>query len=138
MFDVTLTFDNGPEPEVTPAVLDVLARKEVAATFFVLGHKLADPERRALAERAAAEGHWIGNHTYTHETPLGRLPGEDVPEREIGRTQALIGSLGHPDRRSEEHTSELQSLMRNSYAVFCLKKKKHNNTEQIDTTTLDC
>ncbi|HEY9567575.1 MAG TPA: polysaccharide deacetylase family protein [Thalassobaculum sp.] len=98
MFDVTLTFDNGPEPEVTPAVLDVLARKEVAATFFVLGHKLADPERRALAERAAAEGHWIGNHTYTHDTPLGRLPGDDVPEREIGRTQALIGSLGHPDR----------------------------------------
>src|SRR3546814_19449473 len=96
MFDVTLTFDNGPEPEVTPAVLDVLARKEVAATFFVLGHKLADPERRALAERAAAEGHWIGNHTYTHETPLGRLPGEDVPERESGRPQALIADRRPP------------------------------------------
>src|SRR3546814_6084438 len=37
-----------------------------------------------------------------------------------------------PDSRSEEHTSELQSLMRNSYAVFCLKKKhKHNNTSDI-------
>src|SRR3546814_2691200 len=34
--------------------------------------------------------------------------------------------------RSEEHTSELQSLMRISYAVFCLKKKKKNNTEEID------
>src|SRR3546814_7830281 len=34
--------------------------------------------------------------------------------------------------RSEEHTSELQSLMRNSYAVFCLKKKKHNNSTQIN------
>src|SRR3546814_10182671 len=35
--------------------------------------------------------------------------------------------------RSEEHTSELQSLMRISYAVFCLKKKKHKHTQQIDT-----
>src|SRR3546814_5334957 len=34
--------------------------------------------------------------------------------------------------RSEEHTSELQSLMRNSYAVFCLKKKKHNSNEQAE------
>src|SRR3546814_7902055 len=35
-----------------------------------------------------------------------------------------------PERRSEEHTSELQSLMRISYAVFCLKKKKHENTKR--------
>src|SRR3546814_1396767 len=37
---------------------------------------------------------------------------------------------GHVDNRSEEHTSELQSLMRNSYAVFCLKKKKHKQNQQ--------
>src|SRR3546814_7045679 len=43
-----------------------------------------------------------------------------------------------PSWRSEEHTSELQSLMRISYAVFCLKKKKtkHNNTKTADTTTI--
>jgi len=98
MRDVTLTFDNGPEPDVTPGVLDVLARAEVPASFFVLGHKIADPARRRLAERAAAEGHWIANHTYSHDTPLGNLPGRDVPEAEIGRTQALIGDLAHPDR----------------------------------------
>ncbi|MAN79558.1 MAG: polysaccharide deacetylase [Rhodospirillaceae bacterium] len=98
MRDVTLTFDNGPEPDVTPGVLDVLARAGVPASFFVLGHKIADPARRKLAERAAAEGHWIANHTYSHDTPLGNLPGADVPETEIGRTQALIGDLAHPDR----------------------------------------
>ena len=98
MRDVTLTFDNGPEPDVTPGVLDVLARTEVLASFFVLGKKIADPARRKRAERAAAEGHWIANHTYSHETPLGNLPGRDVPEAEIGRTQALIGDLAHPDR----------------------------------------
>src|SRR3546814_10286883 len=41
-----------------------------------------------------------------------------------------IAPTGRRSRRSEEHTSELQSLMRISYAVFCLKKKKHNKTEQ--------
>lgn len=98
MRDVTLTFDNGPEPDVTPGVLDVLARADVPASFFVLGKKIADPECRKLAERAAAEGHWIANHTYSHDTPLGNLPGRGVPEAEIGRTQDLIGDLAHPDK----------------------------------------
>lgn len=97
-FDVTLSFDNGPEPEVTPKVLDILAAEGLKATFFVLGHKLAIPGRRALAERAAAEGHWIGNHTYTHSTPLGLCAAPDTAEAEIGRTEALIGDLAHPDR----------------------------------------
>ena len=98
MFDVTLTFDNGPEPEVTPAVLDTLARESIRTTFFVLGHKIADRQGRALAERAASEGHWIGNHTYSHETPLGELAGAAAPEDEIGRTQAMLGNLSHPDK----------------------------------------
>ena len=95
MFDITLTFDNGPEPDVTPAVLDVLGRHEIRSTFFVLGGKLADRERRALAERAAAEGHWIGNHTFTHSVPLGLRREPDAAEQEIGRTQEAIGSLAH-------------------------------------------
>jgi len=98
VFDLTLSFDNGPEPDVTPAVLDILARRGLKATFFVIGNKVADPERRRLAERAYDEGHWIGNHTYTHAVPLGRLPGDDVAEREIDRTQAILGSLAHPQR----------------------------------------
>src|SRR3546814_984079 len=48
-----------------------------------------------------------------------------------GRRLIEIGAVGRPDRdpRSEEHTSELQSLMRISYAVFCLKKKTHHKCE---------
>lgn len=96
---VTLSFDNGPEPEVTPHVLEILHRRNIRATFFVLGRKLADPARRALAERAHAEGHWIGNHTWSHSRPLGELVGHPGhAEREITRTQALIGGLAHPDR----------------------------------------
>jgi peptidoglycan-N-acetylglucosamine deacetylase len=93
--DLTLTFDNGPEPSVTPSVLDVLARHGVSSTFFVIGRRLLDPAARACAERAHAEGHWIGNHTWTHSRPLGELPGDEAAQLEIGRTQAEIGALSH-------------------------------------------
>ncbi len=93
MFELTVTFDNGPEPSVTPQVLDVLARHGVASSFFVIGSKLAEPKARACAERAHSEGHWIGNHTWTHTRPLGEQPGDKAAQLEIGRTQAEIGSL---------------------------------------------
>jgi peptidoglycan-N-acetylglucosamine deacetylase len=98
VFDLTLTFDNGPEPGVTPRVLDILASRGIKSTFFVIGEKLADPERRRLAARAHDEGHWIGNHTYTHSVPLGRQSNPLAAEHEIGRTQAAIGSLAHEQR----------------------------------------
>lgn len=98
MFDVTLTFDNGPEPSVTPRVLDVLARRGVRTTFFVIGNKLLTRDARACTERAHAEGHWIGNHTWTHTRPLGERPGAATADLEIGRTQAEIGVLSHSDR----------------------------------------
>lgn len=90
---ITMTFDNGPDPHVTPLVLDVLARHGIASTFFVLGDKLRD--RRHLAERAHAEGHWIGNHTYNHLVPLGLSAEPGIAAREIEETQALIGDLTH-------------------------------------------
>lgn len=95
---VTLTFDNGPDVEATPAVLDVLARRRVAATFFVVGERLADRALRRLAERAHAEGHWIGNHSMTHATPLGEEPGAAAAAREIEGAQRALGALAHPDR----------------------------------------
>jgi peptidoglycan/xylan/chitin deacetylase (PgdA/CDA1 family) len=95
MFDLTLSFDNGPTPDVTPHVLDVLARRDVKSTFFVIGEKLA--QHRAPAERAHAEGHWIGNHTLTHSLPFGLMP-PDTARAEFDRTQVTIGSLAHPHR----------------------------------------
>ena len=95
--DVTLTFDNGPEPAVTPRVLDELSRADIKATFFVLGSKLADPERRAIAKRAHAEGHWIGNHTWSHREPLGNVNDPARVVAEIIDTEAAINELAHPD-----------------------------------------
>lgn len=98
MFDLTLTFDNGPEPEVTPRVLDILGERGIKTTFFAIGAKLADPARYRLAARSRDEGHWIGNHTYTHTIPLGQQPSPDTAEQEIGLTQSAIGALAHPQR----------------------------------------
>jgi len=93
MGDVALSFDNGPDPEVTPMVLNVLARRGVKASFFVLGMHLASRERMKLAERAAAEGHRIGNHSFTHRVPLGNDPAPDAVAREIGATERILGAL---------------------------------------------
>ena len=95
VFDLTLSFDNGPTAEVTPFVLDVLAQRRVKSTFFVIGERLA--RNRALTERAHAEGHWIGNHTWSHSLPFGLMEA-DAAKREFDRTQETIGSLAHPHR----------------------------------------
>ena len=97
MFDLTLSFDNGPTAEVTRLVLDVLARRGVKSTFFVIGEKVALRENRALAERAHAEGHWIGNHTWSHSLPFGLME-TDAAKAEFDRTQNAIGALVHPHR----------------------------------------
>jgi len=61
---VALTFDDGPNPSATPAILDVLARYGARATFFLLGqHVRRWPE---IARRVREEGHAIGNHGYAH------------------------------------------------------------------------
>ncbi|MBI1201260.1 MAG: polysaccharide deacetylase family protein [Rhodopseudomonas sp.] len=96
MTTITLTFDNGPDPDVTPDVLNTLNRRGIKSTFFVLGEKLRD--RRKLAERAHDEGHWIGNHTFTHLVPLGMSAESGIATSEIARTEALVGNLAHRRR----------------------------------------
>jgi peptidoglycan-N-acetylglucosamine deacetylase len=93
MGTVTLSFDNGPDPRTTPGVLDVLARRAISASFFVLGQRLEDSRARLIAERAAGEGHLIGNHSYTHKIPLGEDPRGDAVEREIAATDRMLGAL---------------------------------------------
>lgn len=93
MTEVHLTFDNGPHPEVTPQVLDVLARHGVSATFFVLGTHLATPEGEAMARRVVAAGHRLGHHSYSHEVPLGDDARPDTVARELQATHDLLAPL---------------------------------------------
>ena len=95
---ISLTFDNGPNAEVTPAVLDILKRREVCATFFALGRELAQPAGRRALERARAEGHRVGNHTWSHAHNLAELDEPELVAREIGATQRELGALAEPDR----------------------------------------
>lgn len=124
MFDLTLTFDNGPDPDVTPHVLDVLKRRNIRSTFFVIGKNLAMPGRRALSERAKAEGHWIGNHTWTHSGPLGMRDNHGLAEKEIMRTQDEIGPLSDPRRlfRPQGGGGNLGSHLLSAQAADLLKR----------------
>ncbi len=62
--EVWLTIDDGPDPEQTPALLELLEAAEARASFFVIGKKV--DWNRALCARIAAAGHTLENHTYTH------------------------------------------------------------------------
>ncbi len=85
---VALTFDDGPDPIYTPHILDVLARYDVKATFFVVGrHVDAYPE---LIRRIVAAGHAVGSHGYSHTILRGVWPGEIATE--LRQTDAALWS----------------------------------------------
>lgn len=89
---VYLTFDDGPHAEYTPQVLDILARHDAKATFFVVGRLArAYPD---IIERIAAEGHTLANHTWNHED-LATLTRPAFDET-VGRTEAILGDLATP------------------------------------------
>lgn len=83
---MTLTFDDGPDPRYTPGILDTLARYGVRAMFFVCGEMATD--NRDLLRRMVAEGHVIGNHTWTH--PLIPSLSRPALASEIGRTSEVV------------------------------------------------
>ena len=85
---LALTFDDGPDPRWTPAILEILKREQVPATFFIVGKNgQAYPD---LMRRIVNEGHELGNHTFTHPN-LGEMPLQ-VTELELNATQRLIES----------------------------------------------
>ncbi|MCW3054370.1 MAG: oligosaccharide deacetylase, partial [Chthonomonadales bacterium] len=81
---IALTFDDGPDPQCTPQVLDILAKYNAHATFFVVGVHI--PGHEKLLQRMIAEGHVVGNHTYSHPTNVSAVRAR----LEISRTEALI------------------------------------------------
>ncbi|HEY0637138.1 MAG TPA: bifunctional polysaccharide deacetylase/glycosyltransferase family 2 protein [Pseudonocardiaceae bacterium] len=86
---IALTFDDGPDPEWTPKVLDVLRRHDVPATFFVTG--VAAARHPDLVRRIVAEGHELGNHTMTH-ADLGRVS-ELRARWELRQTQLVLAGI---------------------------------------------
>lgn len=90
MARVCITFDNGPDPIGTPRVLDTLERHALRSTFFVLGRRIETDEGLDLARRIRDAGHALGNHTYSHEVPLGKDPRPNVVAEELARTHERL------------------------------------------------
>lgn len=101
---IALTFDDGPHPQGTPAVLDLLARAEARATFFLVGEQVA--KRPSLAAEIVAAGHEIGLHGYRHKLLLRRAPWELADD--LARAADLIGTA----------TGQHATLYRPPYGVF--------------------
>jgi peptidoglycan/xylan/chitin deacetylase (PgdA/CDA1 family) len=89
---VALTFDDGPNPNATPAILDALGERDVRATFFILGrHAERWPD---LVRRVADEGHALGNHGYYHRKLHFKSPRYVRTDLELGtaRIESAAGS----------------------------------------------
>jgi len=86
---IALTIDDGPDPAVTPQVLELLARSGAKATFFCIGERVA--AHAALALEILRQGHLIENHTQHHRLNFSLL-GPRAIRREIAQAQAAIGA----------------------------------------------
>ncbi len=103
-----LTFDDGPHPVYTPQILDILARHQARATFFVIGQLAAYyPD---LIQRIIDEGHTLANHTWNHDI-LPNLTLEEFEET-ISRTWTVLGEHGTPCLRPPNYSIDSDTLQR--------------------------
>lgn len=87
--EIALTFDDGPNDGYTERMLDLLARHEVRATFFVIGRYAR--EQASLVRRIREAGHVVGNHTWTHPQLLFRSPART--REELAATNAALEDI---------------------------------------------
>ncbi len=106
--ELILTFDDGPNKDLTPLVLDTLAKHKIHAVFFLVGEMAAQKTSPAILERMLAEGHIIANHTMSHQD-LCRLKDPERAAREIDDGKAAI------ERASGWHVT----WFRTPYGVRC-------------------
>ena len=150
---VVITFDDGPDPEWTPKILDVLKKEHATATFFLIGNQ-AD-KYASITSRIFREGHEIGNHTFTHPDI------SDLSERfvrlELNLTERLFASRlrtrtvlfrppysvdAEPDTEDEVRPLEISESM--GYLAIGDKidpndwrENPHRSAEQIAKSVLD-
>jgi peptidoglycan/xylan/chitin deacetylase (PgdA/CDA1 family) len=92
---IAMTFDDGPHPSNTPRLLDMLKQRNIKATFYVVGQLARQYPN--IIRRILAEGHEIGNHTYTH--PILTKISDDRIRKELGDThKALVDIAGYHPR----------------------------------------
>lgn len=87
--DIALTFDDGPDPEQTSKLLDLLKSLEIRGTFFVQGNRAEESPH--MIERIVSEGHTLGHHSWSHSEPTETSAQQLVDE--IERTQRLLEQI---------------------------------------------
>ncbi|MCG2460172.1 polysaccharide deacetylase family protein [Flavobacteriaceae bacterium F89] len=87
---VSLTFDDGPNPEFTPQILTLLKKHKAKATFFCIGKNIE--ENTQLFQEILAQGHTVGNHTYSHANSFGFFSTQKVVE-ELMQTNRLANKI---------------------------------------------
>ncbi len=87
--EVALTFDDGPEPDTTPGLLEQLEKQGIRATFFLIGEKAV--RHRDIVESIVAAGHQLGNHTYFHSEPAETSTVRFLDE--VRRTRDLLEEI---------------------------------------------
>lgn len=92
---IALSFDDGPNPLVTPRVLDILAAEHIHATFFLIGSRI--PGNEPLVRRMYREGNEIGNHSWNHADFTKLSPAE--MDAQLRQTQTTIVNAGIPAPR---------------------------------------
>lgn len=92
---LALTFDDGPDPQTTPKLLDALETENATATFFVVGKRV--PGNQAILRRMYNDGYEIGNHSWSHPD-FSKLSPREMREQ-VNRTEATVITAGIPPPR---------------------------------------
>ena len=121
-----LTFDDGPNPEYTPPLLDLLGKHDAKASFFLIGEQV---ERHPdLARRIAGEGHTLGNHSYSHPQ-FERLSLTEQFE-EIRHTDRLLSSM---DGRSRHMFRPPRGVLPLPMVIRCFRERRRICLWSYDT-----
>jgi peptidoglycan/xylan/chitin deacetylase (PgdA/CDA1 family) len=112
-----LTFDDGPHPSYTPRLLDLLAAHGIRASFFLVGHRAEKHPK--LVERIVADGHMIGNHSYSHWSfrPMSLQQKLD----EFQRTDDVLQAF---DQRRHHRVRPPQGHLAPSLLLYCARHRR--------------
>lgn len=89
---IALTFDDGPDAEMTPQILAILEKENIKATFFVIGSKIGGQEK--ILQKIFEEGHVVGNHSYSHNKKMTLFSTQKLIE-DIANCSTTIESVTH-------------------------------------------
>ncbi len=90
--EIAISFDDGPDAEITPAILSILEKENIQAAFFLIGKKI--PGREYLVSKLHADGHLIGNHSFSHHPLFDFFSSRKMLEDLQSMDQLIFNMLG--------------------------------------------